>query len=416
MHTQIRCPPNVTREGQSRRQRRPHGGGGRIAALLAASLVLGGALAGGARTAWAAGGDADIAAAMQKFDAGRQAFEKGAFEEALLAFQASYSLSPSPNSRLFIARCYRALGKTASAYTAYRQASREADDRLKATHEKRYTATRDAASGEGAELESKVARVTVVVPGGLPDGFSVKENGQELPKAAWGVATETDPGEVTVEATGPRLVPFRKVLTLGDGAQERVEVTVKRVPTAVLALELKSRPSGLTIAIDGAPADVAEAEKPRELDVGEHLVAVEAPGYAPFYWKQTLADGETQRVAVTLKTRGFETPKWLFYTVAGAAVAAEGGATGLALSAQSSQNAELAKDALHRSAATQSSIQSKATMANVLFISGGVLGLGAVTLAFTTHWKADASAGAPTVSFAPVVGPGSAGLGAHGCF
>jgi Na+(H+)/acetate symporter ActP len=206
------------------------------------------------------------------------------------------------------------------------------------------------------------------------------------------------------------------VLTLADGTQERVEVAVKRVPTAVLALGLKSRPLGLTIAIDGTPADVADAEKPREVDVGEHVVAVEAPGYAPFYWKQTLADGDTQRITVALTPRRFDTPKWLFYTVAGVAVAAEGVATGLAVSAQSSQNAELAKDALHRSASTQSSIQSKATVANVLFISGGVIGLGALALAFTTHWKADASADAPTVSFSPVVAPGSAGLGVHGCF
>ncbi len=83
-------------------------------------LVLGGAV----DVARAASGDADMAAALQKFDAGRRAFDKGSFEEALLAFQASYALTPSPNSRLFIARCYRALGKVASAYTAYRLASR----------------------------------------------------------------------------------------------------------------------------------------------------------------------------------------------------------------------------------------------------------------------------------------------------
>jgi hypothetical protein len=387
-----------------------------VTAVMIASLAFGGVQVAGVRSAWAAGGDAEIAAAMQKFDAGRQAFEAGSFEEALMAFKASYALSPSPNSKLYLARCYRALGKTASAYTAFRMASREAQDRLAATGEKRYAATRDAAASEGAELESKVARVTVAVPGGLPDGFSVKENGEEVPKAAWGVATETDPGKVTIEATGPRLVPFKKELVLSDGMQERVEVVVKRLPTAVFSLALKTRPSGLTIALNGTPLDPGEADKPHEVDVGEHVVLVEAPGYAPFYWKQTLTDGETKTIEVTLRTRAGGMPKWLFFTVAGAAVAAEGAATGLALAAQASQNTQEGLDVFHRSASTQSSIQTMATTADILFVSGGVLGLGAVALAFTTHWKSDASPNAPSVSFIPVFGPESAGLGAHGSF
>jgi tetratricopeptide (TPR) repeat protein len=87
--------------------------------------------------------------AMNKFDAGRTAFEAGQFEEALIAFQASNNLNPSPNSKLYIARCYRALRKVASAYTTYRMAAREAQDRLTASGEKRYAATRDSANSEG---------------------------------------------------------------------------------------------------------------------------------------------------------------------------------------------------------------------------------------------------------------------------
>lgn len=89
---------------------------------------------------------ASDAAALKKFEDVRKAYDAGKFEEALLAFKASLELLASPNTRLYIARCYRALGKPASAYTTYRLASKAAQDRLNATGEKRYTATRDAAA------------------------------------------------------------------------------------------------------------------------------------------------------------------------------------------------------------------------------------------------------------------------------
>ena len=64
----------------------------------------------------AAAADADpaTAIALKQFDVGRRAFENRSFEEALRAFQESNSLAASPNSRLYIARCYRALGKVAT--------------------------------------------------------------------------------------------------------------------------------------------------------------------------------------------------------------------------------------------------------------------------------------------------------------
>ncbi len=393
-----------------------------LAALLSAVFVLGGTPLAGTHLALAAGGDADMAAALNKFDAGRKAFDSGAFEEALLAFQASQALSASPNSRLYIGRCYRALGKVASAYTAFRFASREAAARLTATHEKRYGATRDAATKEAADLEPKVPRLTIAVPGGVPEGFAIKENGEDVPKAAWGIAVETDPGDITLEATGPRLVPFKKVIALAEGAQERVDVEVKRMPTAVITLALKTRPSGVEIAIDGAPIDLGDLDKPREVDVGEHAVTVDAPGYVPFHWTQTLADGDKVEVdaalapdAIALAGKPKGTPKWLFFTVGGAAAATLGVASVIALHANSQQNAELAKDVYSRSSTTRDSIRSEATTANVLFVAGGVVAIGTAVLGFTTQWKSEKPSG-PSVGFNPWIAPTGAGLGANGHF
>jgi tetratricopeptide (TPR) repeat protein len=109
----------------------------------------------------AAGNDETMAAGLQRFDQGRRAYEAGQFEQALLAFQGSYELFASPNTRYYVGRCYRALGKVASAYTAFKLAAREAQDRLTASGEKRYMATRDAAAHEAAarDLDDERSRL-----------------------------------------------------------------------------------------------------------------------------------------------------------------------------------------------------------------------------------------------------------------
>jgi hypothetical protein len=390
--------------------------------LLAGAFLITSPGPHGVRPASAANGDADVAASLQKFDAGRKAFESGAFEESLAAFQASNALSASPNSRLYIARCYRALGKVARAYTAFRLASREAQDRLTTTREKRFAATRDTASSEAAELEPKVPRLLVVVPGHPSDGFAVKQNGEDVPPAAWGVAVETDPGDVTIEASGPRLVPFKQVVHVSEGARARVDVVLARVPTAVLTIALKSRPAGLAVAIDATPVDATRAEVPREVDVGEHSVSVEAPGYLPYHWARSLAGGASVTVNVALQPdvqmiqgASRATPKWLLVTVGAGAVVALGAASVLAFEAKAASDAQQALDPLLRSQAKKSQIDAFSLAADTLFITGGVLGLGAGVLVFTTKWHDDAPR-EERARLAPWATPTGGGLAVSGRF
>ena len=367
------------------------------------------------------------AASLAKFDEGKKAFDKGQFEQAMLAFQASIELQPSPNTRLYIARCHRAQGRVASAYTNFKLASREAQDRLTASGEKRYTATRDAAASEAAELESKVPRLTLVVPADPPAGFAVSVDGKDVPRAAWGVAVETDPGSVEIAARGARSKRFHEKLTLSEGEQKRVEVKLEHLPTAHFQLRFPSRPAGIAVTLDGTALDPSAFDHVQEVDVGPHVIVVRAPGYLPFRWTKDLADREEASVAVTLKAdaraaRGGGTPKWIFYGVAGASVVALGAGTYIALGAKSKSDEEQAKDPLERDAKVQGDIKSQATTANILFVAGGMLAVGAGVLAFTTDWKsprAERAATAPprqNFSLSPWVGPGVAGAGAGGRF
>jgi hypothetical protein len=372
--------------------------------------------------ALAAGSEDNLAAGLQKFEDGRKAFEGGQFEEALAAFKASLALLPSPNTRLYMGRCYRALGKTASAFTALKLAAREAEDRLTASGEKRYGATRDTANLEAADLEAKVPRLTVAVPSNIPAGFVLKVDDKEVPQAAWGVATETDPGDVVVEATGPRLVPFKKTVSLKEGARETVNVPLARLPTATISVKLKTLPSGLALTLDGQPLPSTGIDTPKDLDVGHHVLVVKAPGYLPFKWDKSLADTEAAVVDVSLALAptpvgaGGGTPKWMFFTVAGAAVAAAGAGAIVGVLGENQQSQQLALDKFTRASGVKDSLQTDAIVTDVLFGASGLLGAGAILLAFTTHWK-DAEPAQPAVSIAPwFTVSGSAGVGAHGTF
>jgi hypothetical protein len=374
-------------------------------------------------TALASASDEAMAAGLKKFDEGRKAFEAGQFEEALNAFRASLELFPSPNTRLYVARCYRAIGKTASAYTAFKLAAHEAQDRQAATGEKRYAATRDTANQEAAALEAKVPRITVAVPSNPPEGFVVKMDGSVLQKAAWGIATEADPGTIVVEATGPRLVPFKKTITLKEGVAERVDIPLTRLPTATVAVKLLTLPAGLYLTLDGQPLDLTGVDAPRDVDVGEHSLVAHAPGYLPFTWHKTLANADAQVIEVSLLPNPDGghgpggTPKWLFFTVAAAAVASLGAGAAVAAHAESQQSQQEGLDLFARDPAVQKSIQTQATITDVLFIGGGVLGAGAVALAFTTRWKThEAPAKAQAISVAPWFTATGGGVGAHGAF
>ena len=80
------------------------------------------------------------------------------------------------------------------------------------------------------------------------------------------------------------------------------------------------------------------------------------------------------------------TPRRLFFTAAGGAVASLGAATGIAVRAKSAQDSELAKDPDFCDAGTRDAIRSQATTANILFVAGGLFGVGAAVLGFTTRW------------------------------
>src|SRR5262245_25337463 len=128
-----------------------------------------GRLAGGAGIAWAAAparcsgkasaeaAVADQAAAEALFDEARRLVSEGKQAEAWPKFAESHRLDPGVGILLYLGDCYEAIGKTASAWAAFREA--EAGARA-ARHAEREAAARERA----AALEARLASLGVAVP------------------------------------------------------------------------------------------------------------------------------------------------------------------------------------------------------------------------------------------------------------
>ena len=230
----------------------------RVAASATLGLVL---LAGSGAFAQSApaGQPQQEAIAQTRFGKGRELFIAGKYAEALAEFRAAGELFESPNTRLYIGRCERALGHLAAAHVELERAASEAADRAHA--DPRYASTHDVAKQEASALEAKLGHVTILAPGGLPDGTVITVNGSTLAPAAVGVAAPIDPGSVEVEAKAPGYVALHRTAQVAAGESVEIKIKLDVSPSAAPS-ETTNATTGTTASTEaptaGAPAGTEE--------------------------------------------------------------------------------------------------------------------------------------------------------------
>jgi hypothetical protein len=94
-------------------------------------------------------------AAQDLYTAGRESYHAALYGRALEEFERSLALASSPNTRLYIARSLRELGRWSEAAEQYRATVREAEEKGA-----RYAATREAGQVELRDVEARLARAT----------------------------------------------------------------------------------------------------------------------------------------------------------------------------------------------------------------------------------------------------------------
>ena len=138
------------------------------------------------------------------FDEGVALMEQGRYDEACPKLARSNELSPNGGTLFALAECYELNGQVASAWVTYKEAA------IRATAAGKQEAVQRA--NEAADkLESKLARLTIVVPKPV-EGLTVTLDDRPVTREEWGVAAPIDPGTHVIRATAPDHEPFSQTV------------------------------------------------------------------------------------------------------------------------------------------------------------------------------------------------------------
>lgn len=195
--------------------------------LLAAMLTV--------QAAHGAGKSPDAVRAETLFDEGRRLMSSGDFAAACPKFAQSQALDPAPGTALNLANCYEKWGKLASAWSAYRSAETAATS----AKQKDRAAF---AKKKAVALQSKLSRLTVVVPAGSQTStLQIRFDSEPVQTPEWGVPI-------------PR-----------DGGQYEIQASAVGKKTWTLRIDLRASGQNLVIEVpplEDAPAPVAETPAP----------------------------------------------------------------------------------------------------------------------------------------------------------
>ena len=168
------------------------------------------------------------------FQQGRAYYDAQRWDEALGLFRQSMTALPSPNTRLYLGRCLRALGRYGEAWQELSRAATEANARR--AQEPRFTPTAEAAVAESMALTDRIAYVVVEVPD-APAGTTVMLNGRVLSAEEFNTLLAVDGTTAAVEAIAPGVVPYRGTSQVTAGHQARFVVRFGGASAAVATTE-----------------------------------------------------------------------------------------------------------------------------------------------------------------------------------
>ena len=194
-------------------------------------------------------------AAESLFQAGKQLMADKKYAEACPKFAESQKLDPAPGTLLNLARCYEALGKTASAWVEYKAAAALAGQLGQKDRE-------DGARELATKLEPKLSKLTIVAA--ATPGLVVKSDGVEVGAATFGTALAIDPGEHLIEASAPGYEPWSAKVVVGPNADSKTASipplvrSAEPLPTATTA---PGAPPAVT-ATTAAPTATSAAPPP----------------------------------------------------------------------------------------------------------------------------------------------------------
>jgi hypothetical protein len=184
--------------------------------------------------------------AQARFLRGKELLGKKQYQQALDEFTASHEIVASPNARLELARCLRAMGKIVAAYAELGRTGIEAKELV--AQDPRYLRASEAAVAEREEMERQLGFVTLTIQNPT-DATTVTVGGEQLRRPAW-------PEPVPVATGATDIV----VQTPGHGPITRtVSLTAGQKTTLVVDAQSGDPVGGSSAHVEPAPAPAVES-------------------------------------------------------------------------------------------------------------------------------------------------------------
>lgn len=170
--------------------------------------------------------------AQSRFVKGRELYNARKYDAALIELNASLDIVASPNTRLYVGRCLRDMGRMVAAYVELGRAAVEAKELQH--DDARYEKTGVAAAEERARLEPKLgfAQIHVVRHG---PGTVLKVQGDEVRRGGWSEPVPIKPGTAVVVVETPGHAPVTKEIIVGAGERVALEIDADAIEPPVAA-------------------------------------------------------------------------------------------------------------------------------------------------------------------------------------
>jgi hypothetical protein len=171
-----------------------------------------------AQSSWA-----DKATATQLLEDAEKLKAAGNLAAACPKYDESQRRRPDLDTLLKVADCYELVGKTASAWAAFREAKEmAAHQRGSGPSEPRE----EIARARIAALDPKLSRLTLQVAAPDTPGLEVRQDGKPVGRGVWGSAVPIDPGPYQLTASAPGKKTWSQTIELGAQGGAKIEVTV----------------------------------------------------------------------------------------------------------------------------------------------------------------------------------------------
>lgn len=317
----------------------------------------------------------DKASAEALFDTALKAMKEGRYTEACPKLENSQRIDPGVGTLLYLAECYEKIGRTASAWATFREAASEAEA---SGQTKRGKAARDRI----AKLEPQLAYLTIEVAESTRTlaGLKVRRDGADAGLGIIGQAVPQDPGPVKVDVSAPDHESFSVTIRVQPGAHQTVLIP------SLAAAEPGPATAAVAPAVSAQPQAQPQAQPP----------ANQPPPAPP---PEPSHPGSTQRI--------------IGIAVGGVGLVGIGLGTYFGLHAidKDKKADEKCSETVCQEPAdfdNADAAKKSATASTISFVAGGALVAGGVLLYFLAPSKSS------SVSLAPVVAPGYAGLSVGG--